>query len=90
MACGLPIVTTNMCIAGLELVKNGENGFITSTEDVNEVASRINGMLNDMNLLDKMREKSIQKIKYYTIENMAKIHYQFLENIREKMKETNM
>lgn len=84
MACGLPIVTTNMCIAGLELVKNGENGFITSTENVNEIALRINEMLNDMGVLDKMREQSLQKIKFYTIENMAKTHYHFFENIRQK------
>src|SRR5699024_11074740 len=33
MACGLPVITTEKCIAGMEYIDNGVNGFIVPTEN---------------------------------------------------------
>ena len=40
MANGLPIITTNKCIAGLELIEDGKNGYIVETENVEELSDR--------------------------------------------------
>lgn len=82
MANGLPVVTTNKCVAGLELVKNYDNGFIVPVESVDELSLRINEIINNDELMIKMAESSLQKAKKYTIENMAMETYTILNMIK--------
>ncbi len=77
MACGLPVVTTDKCIAGLELVENGANGYIVPVDDEEALASKILEALNDP---DVMPQNSLTKIKDYTIQNMAKRHIEILNH----------
>lgn len=72
MARGLPIITTDNCGAGLELVKG--NGVIVHTESVNDLAKGINQCFADTDSLGKMAELSIEIIENYTIEKMAEKH----------------
>lgn len=74
MAYGLPIITTNKCVAGLELVKEAENGFIIPTEDYRELEKKINDILSDDTLRNNMSRKSLEKIRKYVIENSADTH----------------
>ena len=70
MAFGLPVITTDKCTAGLELVKDGENGFIVPTEDVEALQSAIiQSVVHPLN-----NEKSLEIIRHYTCEEMAKRH----------------
>lgn len=87
MAYGLPIVTTDKCVAGLELVKNEENGYIVSINDSKELANKINIILQDDLLRRKMSVNNIKKIKGYTIEKMALRHIDIFNQIRKE--ETN-
>ena len=73
MAQGLPIVTTNRCLAGLTLVKNGENGYIVPVEDVKATKDAIEKVLKGDNATEFGR-KSLEKIRGYTIEQMAVEH----------------
>lgn len=81
MACGLPIITTNRCIAGVELVKNGQNGYIVKAESEKALQERIFDFFskNEAEIQD-MQNKSLYFIKKYTIENMAKYHIDKLTN----------
>lgn len=81
MAYGLPIVTTDRCIAGLALVENNENGFIVSVEDEISLADRISQILSDDALRITMAQKSLLKIKDFTIENMSRVHMDIFEQI---------
>lgn len=81
MAHGLPIVTTDKCVAGLELVENDVNGYIVPVDDNIKLGEAICKIVNNEVLKDKMSAKSLQKIKVYTIENMARIHQEFLDGI---------
>lgn len=76
MARGLPVVTTNKCVAGLELVKNGVNGYIVPVNDEEALAKAIQDVLSN---IQAMSEESLKIIKNYTIENMAKIHFDFFK-----------
>lgn len=72
MAYGLPVVTTDRCVAGLELVEDGVNGYIVPVEDEAALAEKICTVLaGDVR---QMGEASLEKIRPYTIENMAKVH----------------
>ena len=81
MACGLPIITTNKCVAGMELIKDNENGFLVPIENTQLLAEKINVILNDIDLQKQMSINNLHKIKRYTIENMAEKHYQTLNNM---------
>lgn len=79
MAEGLPIITTDRCIAGLELVENGVNGYIIPTESVKPLVEKIENILGDSQLSTVMSYNSLKKIKQYTIENMVKVHIEILK-----------
>ena len=78
MAAGLPIITTLKCGAGLELVKEGSNGFLVPAEAPDVLTERINAILCDMELQFAMANASLEIIHSYTIEKMADTHEQSL------------
>lgn len=78
MMYGLPVVTTNRCMAGCELVKDGENGYLLEVGDDRGLQERLTAMLGDGNLLRRFGEKSRKRIAGYTVERMAEIVYGYL------------
>ena len=77
MAYGLPVITTDRCVAGLELVEDGVNGYIVPVNDAASLAEKMLCVLNgDM---QQMGRRSLEKIQGYTIENMAQTHVAILE-----------
>ncbi len=74
MAMGLPVITTDKCVAGLELVEHGANGFIVGSEDLDSFTVHAKQLLNNKELCLSMGQKSLEKIKKYTIEEMARSH----------------
>ena len=71
MAHRLPVITTNKCVAGLELIENEKNGYIIPVEDYKSLAEKINKICNNPTLKEDMGKNNIEKMKKYTIENMA-------------------
>lgn len=82
MAYGLPIITTDKCVAGLELIEDWENGFIVPVDDERTLAEKISIALKDDKLLEKMAINNLEKIKQYTIENMAKVHMDIFAKLK--------
>jgi len=56
----------------LDLVENGVNGYIVPVNDVQALAEKIDAALSRD--LEEMGRISLEKIRPYTIENMAKVH----------------
>lgn len=77
MANGLPIVTTDRCIAGLELVDQS-NGYIVPVEDGQTLMNAINAILNQRKERT-MGESSLKKIQKYTFTAMAEEHIRILK-----------
>ncbi len=77
MSFGLPVITTDRCAAGLELVEDGVNGYIVPVGDVEALAQKMALALRSD--LEAMGAASLQKIRPYTIENMAKVHAEIFE-----------
>lgn len=80
MGYGLPVITTDRCVAGLELIEDGVNGYIVPVEDDAALAEKMVLALHSD--LQAMGEASLEKIRAYTLENMAKVHAEILENGR--------
>lgn len=78
MANGLPVITTQRCIAGLEMVREGENGFLVPSDAPQQLADRILQLLNNETLRQKMACHALQTIRSYTIESMVQAHRKVL------------
>lgn len=81
MAKGLPVVTTEKCIAGLEMVTDDENGYIVETENSDQLAEAVLKILKNSELNKKMSENNILKSKKYTIQTMSTQHINIFNQI---------
>ena len=79
MANGLPVITTDKCLAGLELVTDCENGFIVPVETEEDLIEKINIVLSNKDLQKSMSKNSLDKIEDYTIEKMAERHMEIFK-----------
>lgn len=83
MAHGLPIITTDRCVAGSELVENGVNGYIIPVNDAKTLAQKILYILDHDEERVLMSRNNLNKSRIYTIEEMAKRHMDVIESILE-------
>ncbi|QAY66765.1 glycosyltransferase family 4 protein [Paenibacillus protaetiae] len=79
LAYGLPVITTNRCVAGTELIKELV-GEIIEVNDVQGLSKGIIKVLSDENYTDS--SKCIEIANKYTIEKMAESHYKIFESYR--------
>lgn len=77
LAYGLPTITTDRCVAGLELIEDGVNGYVVPVEDAGVLTEKIQAVLaSDM---EQMGRAALEKVRPYTLENMAKTHAEIFE-----------
>lgn len=77
MANGLPVITSNRCLAGTVLVSNSKNGYLFKNEDVSDLVEKISLCLkSDKHLFS---EFSLNSIESFTIEKMAASHLEYLK-----------
>lgn len=74
MSYGLPVISTNRCIAALTLIRDYYNGFVVPIEDVEVLEDRIKYLLNNEDMCKDIAEINVEQMKNYTIEEMAQIH----------------
>lgn len=79
MAYGLPVISSNKCVAGLELVQDGENGYVVNTDDIAALTQKIDLILSSAELQKRMSMNNLKKIEDYNIENMTRTIYQYLK-----------
>ncbi len=79
MAAGLPVITTDRCVAGLELVDGC--GEIVPSEDIQRMSAAIQKYLEDEELNRKASEISLKKIQGYSIECMSRVHIKIFEEL---------
>ncbi|MBH1939417.1 glycosyltransferase family 4 protein [Mobilitalea sibirica] len=81
MANGLPVITTDRCVAGLELIEEGKNGYIVQVGDIALLEERMIQLLEDNSLRLMMANFNLETIKCYTIETMAKRHMEIFKEL---------
>lgn len=72
LAKGVPVITTERCGAGLEMIQSGVNGYIVPTENADELSARMKCILsmNDEEV-NEMQMNAIATAHEYTVEKMA-------------------
>jgi len=79
MACGLPVVGSDRCVAARELIEDGVNGYVVPVEDAEALAEKLEKVLSGDGLA--MGRACIRKIRPYTLENMALVHADLFERL---------
>lgn len=74
MARGVPVVTTLGCVAGCEMIKEGESGFLVPCESVEPLSKQIDRLLADGALRDCVAAAGLEAVRGYTLEAMARRH----------------
>ena len=85
MTYSLPIISSDLCIAGTELVKDGENGFVVDLEDFSTLKKRFSELISDDTRLKTYGRNSYLKIKKYTFTQMVESHNKILKLGRENI-----
>lgn len=81
MATGLPVVATNVG-GNLELISDGENGFLVAPADPYKLAEKMIYLANNRSLCLKMGEKNIEKIlKKFPISVMVNKYSTYYESL---------
>jgi glycosyltransferase involved in cell wall biosynthesis len=76
----VPCITTEKCGAGLALIEPGKNGMIIPVDDVDELTSAITEVSTWEGNQTKLN--CLASIKEYSIENMAKRHYEVFQKMQ--------
>ena len=80
MANGLPVITTEMCNAGKELIENGINGYIVPIRDKDAIKNAVIKIGGNDDLRNQMSINNLKKIRGYTYENIVKSHIEAIGN----------
>lgn len=81
MAYALPVISSERCIAGKELVHDGVNGFLFESENIEELHKKIAYMLNHPECYKKFGINSLKIISKYSFTEMAKSHIDVFEKL---------
>lgn len=74
MASGLPVITTEGCVAGCEMIENGKSGYVIPCEAWEPLAQHLNELLGDDALRERMSLAALGAARGYTLEAMARAH----------------
>ena len=81
MACGLPVIASSKCGCAVDLIIEGENGFIFNATDVDSLKEKLLLCKNKQNDLRKMAERSKQVIANWTFDAIC----EKIETVIEKL-----
>mgnify|MGYP005764991477 FL=1 len=79
MECGLPCLSFNIDVGPKEIIKDGYNGILVKERNIDEMADNIIKLLNDEEKWTMISKNSLEEVKKYYSENVAKEWINILE-----------
>ena len=80
MAKGCPVIATNRCVAAVELITEGREGYLTEVGDDAGLREKMQKLLSDDALRAEMSANAVERISSYTYENLAAVHLKIFED----------
>jgi 1,2-diacylglycerol 3-alpha-glucosyltransferase len=71
MACGLPIIVTDVAGCSADLVENGWNGYVVPCQDADKIGAAIDSLVRQPELRQQMSLHSLERIRNYSPEACA-------------------
>jgi glycosyltransferase involved in cell wall biosynthesis len=82
MACGLPVITTDRCVAGVELIVDERNGFIVLTESPAQLLAAMSSLLRQSpRERTEIGKRNLATITNYTYEAVATAHNELIATL---------
>lgn len=75
MANCLPVLSSDRCTAGLELIKNGENGFVYPVGDTDRLHELLDYFITHSQELPVYAQKAVEAVRDDTFEEIVHAHY---------------
>lgn len=82
MACGLPVISYACPCGPKDIITDGEDGFLVKEEDVNELAMRIQFLIENDDIRKQMGEKAAQSSARYHIEQIGMLWKDLFETLK--------
>lgn len=73
MACGRPVIASDKVGGAIDLIKEGENGFIFRSNDLEALKGKINLIFNNNEILNQMSEKSHSIIQDFNYQKICQV-----------------
>ena len=86
LANGLPAISTSYCGAALELLNNKNGLIIDNIDNCQYIHQKINLFLEKVITDDSYQKEALFTMSNYTIENMARKHFELFQMIMKKNK----
>ena len=71
MACGLPVIVTDVAGCSADLVEDGGNGFVVPSRNPEKLSTAIQSLLTQPLLRQQMSARSLERIRIYSPESCA-------------------
>jgi glycosyltransferase involved in cell wall biosynthesis len=81
MCFGLPVIVSDRVGAAVDLVREGENGFIFPVGDIDRLAEDLSSVLRDSDLRRRLGQRSREKIRRWSYEEDLSGLLECLESI---------
>lgn len=81
MTYGLPIITTDKCVAGNALIEDDVNGYIVKTESVDQLRESLMKLLSDEEKRYRFGKYNYERMREWTFEAMGKIVFNHIQEI---------
>lgn len=83
-ASGIPVIASRVC--GIpDIVKDGENGFLVSPEDIDELASKMSILVGQYSLRDRLANNALALAPFYDWQQIAEKYIYLYEKINNSL-----
>ncbi len=79
MICGIPAIVSDRVGAGMDLIENGENGFVYSCGDVGQMASLLRQVLSDRAIRTRLGKAARERMQSWSPRENAEATIQAIE-----------
>jgi len=79
MACGIPVISSDMCVAGRELIEEDVNGYIVPVEDSKALAKAILTLICDSEKCVEMGKNNIKKMQGNVMKSIVDRHIEAID-----------
>ena len=79
MACGIPVISSDMCIAGRELIEEDRNGYVVPVENAEALTKAIQILISDPEKRLKMGKNNIDKMQGNVMNNIVERHIEVID-----------
>lgn len=82
MSCGLPVVSYACPCGPKDIIEDGKDGFLVEVNDEQTLAARINQLIEDEELRQRMSQAALQKSEKYKMERIIPMWMDLFEKLK--------